>query len=371
MLDAIVAPSIEEIGRDDWNACFHGQIESYDYLHAVERSGLPDFDWRYVALAQRGRLLAAAPAFFTRYALETTLTGRSRRFVRAARHVFPGALNVALGCIGSPCTETVTLGFAPDVAGSAKPVLVRRLVGAFERHALDSGRGLLAIKDVPETDRGLWRQATEPLGYRAVPGLPVASLDIDFATVDDYLARLSPATRKDMRRKLRSASAIRIELTNDLTPVLDRMIALYRATRGRAAMQFEELTAEYFVRVAEGAPEDSVCVMYFKDDDLLAANLLLRGGKTLLDKFFCMDGDQGRRYNLYFLSWFTNIKLCLAWGLSRYQSGQAAYENKLRLGSRLTATEMYFRHRNLAVHGVLGLVAPIFTRELPMRRGVA
>lgn len=372
MLDAVVASSIAEFGRDEWNACFDGQIESYDYLYAVERSGLVGFDWRYIAVIRGSRLVAAAPAFFTLYPLETTLTGAGRRFAGAARRLFPRALTLALGCIGSPCTETVTLGFAPDICGSAKPDFVCRLVGAFERHALECGQGLLAIKDVPATERHLWRQAAGPLGYHTVPGLPVASLDIDFTTEEGYLARLSPATRKDMRRKLRGAAdAIRIELTHDLRPVLDRVMALYHATRNRAAMQFEELTGDYFVRVLDGMPDQSFSVLYFKDHELLAANLLLHDSDTLLDKFFFMDGDHGRRYNLYFLSWFTNIRLCLAWGLRRYQSGQAAYENKLRLGSDLTATDMYFRHRNGAMHGALGLAAPIFTHALPSHGSVA
>ena len=94
---------------------------------------------------------------------------------------------------------------------------------------------------------------------------------------------------------------------------------------------------------------------------MLAANLLVHDGQTLIDKFFCMDGEEGRRHNLYFLSWFTNLRHCLENGMRRYQSGQAYYENKVRLGSRLTPNSMHFRHRNTVLQALMRLAAPLFS----------
>ena len=96
---------------------------------------------------------------------------------------------------------------------------------------------------------------------------------------------------------------------------------------------------------------------------LLAANLLLQDGDTLLDKYFCMDAARGRAFNLYFLSWFTNVRLCLEGGRTRYQAGQAAYGAKLRLGSQLTRTANYFRHRHPLLNAVLRLAAPLFAAD--------
>jgi hypothetical protein len=76
-----------------------------------------------------------------------------------------------------------------------------------------------------------------------------------------------------------------------------------------------------------------------------------------------MDAARGRALNLYFVSWFTNLRLCLERGLKHYRSGQAAYENKLRLGSRLTRTSIYFRHRNPIFNGVMQLFAPLFAAD--------
>lgn len=371
MAEARVVTSIEEIGRDAWDALFVGELETFDYLLAVERSGLEGFHWRYVIVEENGRLLAAAPAFLTNYALDTTLSGGGKRLVAAARVLFPRALTLRLGCLGSPCTETVLLGFAPDLAARARISVLRCLHAGFERAAFDEGCSLLAVKDVPSGMQGLWSSVLNPRGYRPIPGLPVAHLDIDFENVDAYLARLSSGTRKDMRRKLRALERVRVEIRHDLDGVLDRVISLYHQTRTRAEMQFETLVPAYFTGVTSCMRERAFYVLYYSGDELLAVNLLLQGGDTLLDKFFCMDAERGRALNLYFLSWFTNLNFCLERGLKRYQSGQAAYENKLRLGSELTRTAMYFRHSNALINGALRLAAPLFAADPVADRGAA
>jgi uncharacterized protein len=116
------------------------------------------------------------------------------------------------------------------------------------------------------------------------------------------------------------------------------------------------------------APQHERKISIYADDQLLAANLLIHDGQTLIDKFFCMNGKLGREYHLYFLSWFTNIRYCLERGFTRYQSGQAYYENKLRLGSRLTRNTIYFKHRNLLAQGLLRFAAPLFSADETLKK---
>jgi hypothetical protein len=166
-----------------------------------------------------------------------------------------------------------------------------------------------------------------------------------------------------MRRKLRSQSAVRVERRHNIDDVVDEVIALYAQTRRRAELQFEELTPEYFRGVLAQVPGAS-CALYFVHDRLLAANLLIENRQVLLDKFFCMDAEAGRTFNLYFLSWFANIEYGLQRGLRRYLSGQAGYASKLRLGSELGRTWLYFRHRNALINAALQVLAPLFTATL-------
>jgi predicted N-acyltransferase len=162
-----------------------------------------------------------------------------------------------------------------------------------------------------------------------------------------------------MRRKLRSRSGVRVELRFSLGADLPRAMALYQQTLARASAQLETLTPAFFTEVATRMPGRAIFALYYAGDDLLAFNLLLEDDEVLLDKFFCMEAERGRAHNLYFLSWFYNLELCLARGLKRYRSGQANLGDKVRLGSRLTPTTMYFRHRNGLLNGALRALAPL------------
>jgi hypothetical protein len=368
-LETRVSASIHEIGREAWDACFPGRLEGFDYLAAVEAAGLAGFQFRYLTVWEAGRPVAAVPAFFTDYSLDTTLTDAGRKLVAITRRLAPRAFMLRLAGLGSPCTENICLGTAPGAAG--RPELIGRLLAAFEADAAAHGCWLLALKDAPSEDHDLLNAARR-VGYQSTPGMPAADLPIDFADLDGYLAKLSYGSRKDMRRKLRrSRGAVRVEVRRDLAGLEDRALALYRQTRARSHLQFEDLTAAYFTGVLAGMGERALCVCYFADEELIGFNLLLADDATLLDKFFCMETARGPAHDLYFLSWFTNLNLCLERGLKRYRSGQAGYATKLRLGSRLVGAEMLFRHRRALVNRALRLAAPLLADDPVPVRGAA
>src|SRR5450432_1486110 len=135
MPEARVVESLRTVDRGRWNALFPGDLDDYDYLLAVEQAGIANFRWRYVLVSEGDALLAAAPAFLTEYGLETTLLGAGKRLAEGLRRLAPGALRLRLACIGSPCTATAHLGFAPQVAEADRPGLLRELLAAFEREA--------------------------------------------------------------------------------------------------------------------------------------------------------------------------------------------------------------------------------------------
>ncbi|MBX5167416.1 MULTISPECIES: GNAT family N-acetyltransferase [unclassified Rhizobium] len=361
---AQVYDTIRAIGREAWNACYRGQVEDYDCLLAIEDAGIGEFDWRYITIAENGRISAAMPVFLCPYPLDTTLEeGLARRLIRRVRQHVSGFLVLRLACLGSPCTENGVIGFHAEVPEDRREALFGELLDAFERLAAREGCALMGIKDVPAPVALEFGAVLSERRYAPICGLPSAWLDIDFRTIDEYMARLSAGTRKDMRRKIKSFDAVRVEFRTDVGDVLPRIMALYHDTRNRSEWQFEELTPAYFEGILTHMRGRSFCVLYLVEDELLAANLIVHDDRVAIDKFFCMDGEQGRPYNLYFLSWFTNLRYCLDSGLSRYQSGQAYYENKVRLGSQLAANTMFFRHRNPVLQTLLRLVSPLFSAE--------
>ncbi len=351
-----VADSIAEIGSTAWNACFPAELEDYHYLLAVEKSAIPGFTRRYAVVEEHGIVVAAMPAFFCDYQIDTTLEdGAPRRAIRRLRSIFPRFLTIKLACLGSPEIECAKIGFHPTIAESAKPALLAQLVSGFEYDARRRGFKLIGVKDLPAPQKPLWD--TLP-GFASLPAMPTARLSVDFASAEEYLARLSHKSRKDMRRKLKD-SAIRIEQRDNVDDVLPQIIALYRSTRQRSEFQFEELNQAYFQGVLAHMSGRAFCTLFWHGQTLLAANLMLADKHLLLDKFFCMDAGEGRKHNLYYVSWFANIAYCLEHHIPCYQCGQAGYENKLRLKSQLTPNWLMFRHANPVMAMLLKLTAHV------------
>lgn len=350
----VVAGAITAFAKDDWNRCFPGALEDWDYHRAVEEAGLPGFTWRYFAVMEGAALLAVVPAFLTSYRLDTTLQGGAKRLTDRLVRRFPNALSIRLACLGSPVTETCRVGFAPHVAEPDKPALLAMVIETLRAFAREQRIGLLAVKDARDEDAALWQPALA--GFARMAGLPSAALPVPFASFDDYLRSLSAGTRKDMRRKLRSESAIRIESRAAVDDVMDRMMALYEETVARSDLQFERLPAAYFTNVLKRMPGRARCVLYWRDAELLAFNLVLESPERLIDKFIGT-GAAARAHNIYFLSWMENIRRCIAGGVPVYESGQAGYAVKVRLGSTLSLNWNYFRHLNPAVNVALRLVA--------------
>jgi hypothetical protein len=124
-------------------------------------------------------------------------------------------------------------------------------------------------------------------------------------------------------------------------------------------VRFERLPAAFFANVLEGMRGRTWCVLYWLGDSLVAFNMLLDAPGRVIDKELGMRYDVARAYNLYFLSWMTNVRYCIARRIPVYQSGQGLYGPKLRLGSRLLPQWQYFRHRNPVLNTVLRLVSRI------------
>jgi len=290
----------------------------------------------------------------------------------------PSLLRPRVLSLGSPVGETCHAGFAPGSTPAERSQVLALILDACEAYAQKNGVRLLAIKDASDTQSDLWERASTARGMRRQPGLATAALALPYATLDEYLLTLSRATRKDLRRKLRTRDALRIEWRHDLHGIRDEVARLYHNTLSRAEMQFEELTPDYFESVLRELGERASCVCYWFDDSLVAFNLVLHDRNRLIDKYIGMDYRHARKFNLYYLSWLENVRYAIEHRIPVYQSGQGLPQEKQRLGSTLSPNWLWYRHRNrlidrtmkVAEHA-LGLHQPQTSTGTPRREARA
>ena len=171
-----------------------------------------------------------------------------------------------------------------------------------------------------------------------------ARLPIDFNSMEEYLSRLSRAARKDLRRKMRVAPEVRVMRSRTVSPFLDRIYTLYLETVARSPMALGVHNRLFFEKICERVP-GAEYTLYFVQEELAAFNLLVVKQEAMVDKYFCMDYDLGRKYNLYVLSWLENVRTCVERKIPLYYAGQGTEKTKAHLGATFIPSFILFKHR--------------------------
>jgi hypothetical protein len=73
----------------------------------------------------------------------------------------------------------------------------------------------------------------------------------------------------------------------------------------------------------------------------------------MADKYFCMDYELGRKYNLYVLSWLENVRRCVEQKIPLYYAGQGAEKTKAHLGATFIPSMILFKHRQPVIQRFL------------------
>ena len=100
----------------------------------------------------------------------------------------------------------------------------------------------------------------------------------------------------------------------------------------------------FFEKICERVP-GAEYTLYFVQEELAAFNLLVVKQEAMVDKYFCMDHELGRKYNLYVLSWLENIRTCVEQKIPLYYAGQGAEKTKAHLGATFIPSFILFKHR--------------------------
>lgn len=360
---ARIAASVAELDATAWDACLPGEAECHAYYVACETAAaMSGVGLRAAAIVveAEGEIVAVAPFFRLNYRLDTPLQGRMRSLGDALFRHLPGLVTLRALCVGSPYAERCHLGFAAGLDAVGRAAAFACLTEALQRQVAHERAHLLVWKDLaPEEDReaGLLPLA----GFARIASLPVAVLDLPYADEAAYLASLSAATRKDVRRKLAKAGAVRITFTSDISALAGDIDSLYEETRAQSGLDYgdlELLPPGYFAAISRALGERAVFALYWVGDELAAFNLLLVEDDRVIDKFLGMRYPLARDHNLYVVSWMANIRFCIGRGIRLFQSGQTAYASKLRFGSRLVPSTIHVRHRQAPLQWLLRRLSP-------------
>lgn len=342
------------------------------YLTQLEPSLLLD---RFLACPPLGfeaaRLPSGLPVFRTPFDLTTTMDDALRARIatlplyRHWRHV----LRRRTRFVG--CTTTEYLPLPADADADA---LAEELLRAYAHDC-----AVMVVKDIAHASPLLdahanakaeaFLQALSKRGFIVVEGMSLAWVAMDFASMDEYLRRLSAARRKDIRRKLRARARIEIECVQtgdarfDDPAELARYYALYRNVYEQSQVHFDLLTPEFLAGLLHAEGNDGRVFVYRLDGEMIGWNLCYVYAGRLIDKYIGFAYPQARLHNLYFVSWAHNLEYALQCGLSHYVAGWTDPQIKRYLGAQLTRTRHAVYMRNPALRALLRKLPHWFDSE--------
>jgi predicted N-acyltransferase len=313
------------------------------------------------------------PAFSAWLDPLTTVDTNLRRRIRG----LPGAtswlprLRLRTCFVGTTVCEYATL------ARVMQPrAFVRDLLARFRDH--DRLHSLLVIKDLPDNSPLINGPCTlrahelaaglREAGFALIAGQALAWVPIDFADIDEYLARLSRAARRDIRRKLRARDKLNVEVLPTGPRLADpalraQVYRLYCNVYDQSEVRFDLLTRAFFDAVLQDDRMDGRVSLYRAGSRIIGFNLCFVAGEALVDKYVGFEYPHAREHNLYAVSWIHNLEFALANGLRRFIVGAADPQIKAHLGARFTFTRHAVYPRAQLLRAALKRLAPRFESD--------
>jgi len=348
------------------------------YFNLLEPDALVRaFLWHAPAGFEMLNAPGGTPAFSTRFDLLTTADAALRRRIALLPFYrqWSRVLKPKTCFVGTTVSEYAL--FPREITADA---LVLEINDTFAREY-----PVVIIKDIPEDSPLLDANAnarareiavaSEAAEFVILAGQALAYVPIDFDSVETFVSRLPASRRKDIRRKLRTSASGSIEVA--IVPcgddrfahqaVLDEYYALYLNVFRQSELHFDLLSADFFRAVLQNESNDGVVFEYRQGERLLGYNLCFVTGEMLVDKYVGFRYPEARESNLYFLSWFHNLRFAKERRLKYYVAGWTDPEIKAYLGARFTFTRHAVYLRNRLLRAMLRRLARHFERDRSWR----
>jgi hypothetical protein len=333
-------------------------------LSLLQESGIDGFNLRSIVVSKDDAPILLLLLFETRFDLSAFVEGWIKRLLKAAGRLIPSIFHPRVLGVGLLVGEWSEIGIDPHLDADTLEAACKMAFAALQRLGTELKSDMVALYNFNRYGK-LPGEAVKK--FNRVQCQFCARLPINFTSLEEFLARLSRAARKDLRRKMRASREVRVIRSRTISPFLDKIYTLYLETAARGSMTFGAHNRLFFEKICERIP-GAEYTLYFVQEELAAFNLLVVKQEAIMDKYFCMDHELGRKYNLYVLSWLENIRTCVERKIPLYYAGQGAEKTKAHLGATFIPSFILFKHRRPVFDRIL-VGKPAVTEKILGRLG--
>lgn len=305
---------------------------------------------------------SSIPCFVTKFDLLTTVEKKIQKMI-------PYHPKLKTLFIGTTVTEHCTF---------SKDVILEQCSQALVNEMKKHHASLLVVKDLPcqspllnDQDNAFNTRLTNLLlqhGFLIVSGEALAYVPIDFSSIDNFLNRFSKNHRKDLKRKLKNIHEINITQysTGDsffTQSNIDILYALYLNVYEQSEIHFDQLDKSFFSDLFSDPHSNGIVITYSSQNQIIGFNLCYIYNHFLVDKYIGLKYPESRNLNLYFVSWFHNLDICLQNHLTHYVAGWTDPKIKKYLGANFTMTKHAVYIKNPFLRGILNRFKKYFESD--------
>jgi len=345
-----ITDNLADIPRQTWDLLFNSDlIESYGYHKTLQEANLNEFSIYYLIAKRNEATVAIIPFFTMKFSFTTLVRGPLQKLILRIRAFYKNFLSMNILFIGSPTTESFQVGIATT---EDKNALIDHAYRRIETFCRTQRISTILFYNLTSQDRKLMQYLSEN-GFAKMEDLPGARIEIHAKSLDEYIARLGPSTRKDVRRKLRKSvktGTLETEIRETIDDIIDDIYKLYLNNFHDSDIHFEVLTPEFFTKLCRNMPGVVKCFITRHNGKIIAFNMCFIKNDFCIDKFIGLDYTVAYEYSLYYTTFCHNLDWCIKNGIRYYQPGQGDYDAKIRLGAKLIPLYIFIKSRNPLLH---------------------
>jgi len=352
-------PRLDGVSAAELGRLFPEPSITAPLLSLLQESGIDGFNLRSIVVLKDDTPILLLPLFETRFDSSTFVQGWIKKSLKVAGRLIPSLFQPRVLSVGLVVGEWSEIGIDPHIEAGILEAAYKMAFATLQTLAAELKADIVAFYNFNHYGNlpGEVFKEFHPVQYR-----PCAQLSINFNSLEEFLARFSRAARKDLRRKMRASHEVRVIRCRTISPFLDRIYKLYLETVARGPMALGAHNRSFFEKICERVP-GAEYTLYFVQEELAAFNLLVTKQEVMVDKYFCMDHELGRKHNLYVLSWFENVRTCVERKIPLYCAGQGAEKTKAHLGATFVPNFILFKHRQPVFDRLL-VVQPTVTERI-------
>lgn len=365
-----VLTGVGEIPAEVWQRMLGDDPESWAFYRLIEQAPPPGFELGALAVYDEDRPIAVAPYFRVDYRIDTPFQGLARKVGDWLYAHLPRLVSLPVIGLGSPMSDALALGFEPILSHAQRSAAFGCMLEGLMRQARLHRSALVAVKGIGSLIEAL----QEPLkrnAFNRVTTVPVAVIDLDYASLESYLAALAKKDRAYLLRKQRAAAGVRIEVRTSFAGLEPKLYELFQATLAQSKIDygdFEQLSPEYFATIgraleADNQPLAPLVTLFWREEELIGFEFSLVGRNRVLTKHIGMKYPDARALNLYFVSGLRLIEETIRLKRRELELGATTYATKLLFGARLERRWLCFRFRSALLNHLLRPVVPLFDFE--------